>query len=594
MPTSIEKAAEIIIDAINKGTRHANYKWVTELADLYLSLITGEGASKLLKQFKLREDDEAFAQRVLLSILTTEPLCRSLMNPFEKVLRTDPLVKRIESKDEVAIKVLSEKLEKFYHSENQNSGLDYWLQTRFKSLSFTDPNAFIVMEWGNFNPNIEKATPYPYEVSSKQAINFNYENNKLDFLLDKRPIMYAEKENGEIVQKSGSKYTLYGVGYALVYEQVGKDYIPAPGESVYVTKSEEKYVVRSFDTKLDQVPAFVIGYLGDDLTKSVTYVNPFHAAIPWFKKIVGLISEADLSKTNHSFPQKYQYVQSCPGENNMVCHGGKNSDGHTCKMCHGKGIVMHSSSQDAVILPLPRKPDDVFDLSKLSFYNSPPVELLQFQEDIIDKYEGKIHASVFNTQAMVKKKVVATATERVEEQDNLNDTLHPFAEKVTSGWCTIVANIAYITETHREDLIIDHRYPSDFKYKSLSTLIADLAAANDSGAPSFVISKINDDIAEQTFVDQPEEYNKYQIKQRFYPFPGKGSDEISLIMVQDFIPLKTKLLYSNFDMLFMRAAKENVGFWQMKEQAQEVIIDKYLAELEALLKPKEIVFNPLA
>ncbi|GGH24706.1 hypothetical protein FAZ19_16235 [Sphingobacterium alkalisoli] len=593
MPLSIDEGNAIIIDAIENKTVHPNYQRVINLAALYATIITGEGVADLLKQFKMREDDIAHQQRIDLTISTVDALSASVINPFEKVLRTDPLVKRIESADEKNIDILTDKIMDFYSSENQNSGLDYWLQTRFKSLSFLDPNAFIVLEWDNFNENIERASPYPYEVSAKQAINFEYKNNKLQYLLDKKPIKFVPADDPKMKQ-DGFKYTLYAIGFVIAFERIGDRYQLQPNEAIWKSKGGERYAVRIHKTLLNDVPAFSIGYVGDQRTKEVTYVNPFHSAISWFKKILNLGSEADLSKTLHAFPQKFQYVQRCTGTTETPCRDGTDHDGNACKVCGGKGLVVHTSAQDAVYLPLPKRSEDFFDLDKLMVYKHPPIDLLQFQEDILDKYEQKIHASVFNTLSLIKKTTVATATERGQDLDNVYDTLHPFAEKITSIWSGIVEMIAEITETQTEDLIVDMRYPSDFKMKTIGQLIEDLKTANDSGAPGFMRAKISDDIAEQTFVDQPEEFQKYQVKQQFYPFPGKTESEIESLLTLDLVTFRVKLLYANFDLLFKRAEKENLGFWQMKFDQQEVIIDKFLDELEAELKPKVTEFNPLA
>lgn len=584
----LENAHEIIIDAIENKTQHINYKRVNDLAKLYKALITGEGIDELLKQFELREDKEAFDQRVKLTQSTTDALCNSIRNPFEKVLRTDPLIKRIESKDEKAVEIITDKLVEFYNSENQNSGLDYWIQTRFKSLSFLDPNCFVVLEWDSFDSNKERATPYPYEVPCDQAINFEYKNNELQYLLDKREVTFIEDD----VKIKGFKYTLYGIGFVIAYERVPEKYIAEGNERIWKDIAGNKYVIRIHETKLDYVPAFVVGYIGDELTKEVTYVNPFHSAISYFKKIVKLISEADLSKTLHAFPQKMQYVQPCMGHNGNACMEGRDRDGNVCGSCNGKGYIFHTSAQDAVIMPLPRRNEEIVDLDKLLVYKYPPIDLLEFQESIIDKYEQKIHVSIFNTLSLVKKTVVATATERDQDMDNVYDTLHPFAEKITTVWSSTVDHIAEIADVYPDDLIIDIRYPNDFKLKTLAHLIEDLKLANESNAPAFMRAKINDDIAEQTFVDQPEEFTKYQVKQRFYPFPGKIIDEIIMLISADLVPIETKVLYANFETIFRKAEKEHAKFWTMTFDKQDKIVQKYIEELVEQITPEPLEFNP--
>lgn len=583
MSLTIEQGKEIIIDAIENKTTHANYRRVCNLAKIYAQLITGESIVDLLNRFQKREDDETFKQRVQLTTTTVESLSKSVMNPFEKVLRTDPLVKRIESKDESNIDILTDKLMTFYNSENQNSGLDYWLQTRFKSLSFLDPNAFIVIEWDSFDNNYERASPYPYEVPAPQAINYYYKNNSLQWLLDKKPIKYKEDDAGK--KKDGFKYTLYGIGFVIAFERVSDKYIAQGNELIWKSTKDERYAVREHSTLLDCCPVISIGYIGDERTNEVTYVNPFQSAIPWFKKSINLDSESDLSKTLHAFPQKFQYVQKCVGTASHPCMGGKDHEGNNCSLCKGSGIAVHTSAQDAVYLPIPKRMEDMMKLDDLMVYKTPPIDLLKFQEELLDKYEQKVHASVFNTLSLIKKTTVATATERDHDMDNVYDTLHPFAEKITAVWSSIVQMIAAITETISDDLVIDMRYPNDFKLKTLGQLIENLKTANESGAPSFVRSKLNNDIAEQTFVDQPEEFAKHQVKQLFYPFPGKIESEIDTLMSLDLVPFRDKILYANFDRIFRRAEKDNIGFWQFKYDKQELIIDKYLDELEKELKP---------
>src|SRR5690606_30942733 len=93
------------------------------------------------------------------------------------------------------------------------------------------------------------------------------------------------------VKKKGFKYTLYGIGFVIAYERVAENYIEEPNETKWVSKAGHRHAVRVHDTGLDVVPATVIGYIGDLRTDEVTYVNPFHAAISYFKKIVRRISE---------------------------------------------------------------------------------------------------------------------------------------------------------------------------------------------------------------------------------------------------------------------------------------------------------------
>ena len=73
--------------------------------------------------------------------------------------------------------IVSEMSSGFYGTNELNSkGVDFWLRNRFLELTFTDPNAFVVIEWEAKELN-EVVEPYPYEVTSENAFYYKYKNN---------------------------------------------------------------------------------------------------------------------------------------------------------------------------------------------------------------------------------------------------------------------------------------------------------------------------------------------------------------------------------------------------------------------------------
>ncbi len=184
------QAIAIIEKNIKENLRHADYLRTVALAEKYFKLITGQGIDTLLQRFNPRESKELFEQRVRLTIAITPEIIGSVMKPFRKVARTTPLVQRFEPVKDLAEEtagqmsdVIKDRVKNFYGADAGQDGLDYYLETRFTDLSFTDPNAWIVIESDAFDSNKEKAKPRPFEVASHEAYNFSIRNNMVEWLL---------------------------------------------------------------------------------------------------------------------------------------------------------------------------------------------------------------------------------------------------------------------------------------------------------------------------------------------------------------------------------------------------------------------------
>ena len=57
-------------------------------------------------------------------------------------------------------------------------------------MNATDPNGFVVVEFKPFDNQRERAKPYPYEVTSHEAVDYKYENNVLQYLTVKTSFLF--------------------------------------------------------------------------------------------------------------------------------------------------------------------------------------------------------------------------------------------------------------------------------------------------------------------------------------------------------------------------------------------------------------------
>jgi hypothetical protein len=458
---------EVLKVIIDKGTVHEDYPRVTELADKYYKLKTGDGIEDLLKKIQKRTSDEEFEQIKSIYRSIIPGTLNSTKLPFQKAARKQPIVRKIDFKEDFEKK--KTELDNYIGKYWGDKSLEKYLEYAFIDYNYIDPNAFLITEFDEFDPKVEKASPYPFVADSKQAIMFEYKNEILEYLVVKLPIKYIV----DGVEKDGDKYTMYLGQDTIVMSQVGKGYI----EDADVVEIKSKYyAVYYFTPKVDKVPAIRFGFIRDEETKGRTFVSVFHSVIGFLEKTLKIDSELDLSCAMVAFPQRFAYRSPCK---NQGCIKGYMLDGNECPVCHGTGWdEPHKGTQDVIYLTLPKDADKekMVDLNNLLVYKYPPIDLLTFQKEYLEYLKQTAYELMFNVDRFTRSQVTITATESVQGQDNMIDTLYPFARHYSSVWEFVVKDIATITDLSN-GLEVQHKFPNDFKFKSITELMAELKAA---------------------------------------------------------------------------------------------------------------------
>ena len=589
----------------SSNKKHADYQRTVDLAKEYKAHVSGVGIDDYLKRFAKREDEEMFEQRKRLTNSISQSVASSLQKPFYKVARNKNVKKKFTLKgDKTREEIVQKMISGFYGTNELNTkGLDFWLKNRFIELTFTDPNAFVVIEW-EAKPENVPLEPYPYEVNSIDAYDYIYKHGVLNELFTRQSetIIYLDKDGAE-KEKVVDAFTLYEIGNSLKVVEYCPKYFEAKGividetRQVTFVENEIHFIATYNETNLDFIPAFRVGYIRDTATDGRTFVNPFESAMPYFRKALKAVSELDLSITLHTFPQKLQYVTKCKGKGTKKCNNGMVSGTQTvCSECKGSGLQIHTSGQDAIYFPLPDTPDEMFDLDKILVYKQPPIDLIKFQDEYVRNLKKDAHLSVYNSNMFLAEdpQFAKTATEVNTNTQGIFDTLFPYTEKFSEVWKTAVKVFVRLSG-FLTDFELIHIFPTDIEIKTVAVLMAELKLANESEAPSYFRDAILEEIANQVYEGDELGREKHFTRHKFFPFSGKTETEIQFLMASPYVSNFTKVLYANFEAIFTDIEKAVPNFYKLNYNLQweklNEFVKPYLEEINSQNEPLRIDFG---
>lgn len=591
----------------SSNKKHADYQRTVDLAKEYKAHVSGVGIDDYLKRFAKREDEEMFEQRKRLTNSISQSVASSLQKPFYKVARNKNVKKKFTLKgDKTREEIVQKMISGFYGTNELNTkGLDFWLKNRLIELTFTDPNAFVVIEW-EAKPENVPLEPYPYEVNSIDAYDYTYKHGVLNELFTRQSetIIYLDKDGAE-KEKVVDAFTLYEIGSSLKVVEYCPKYFEAKGIVIDETRqmtfveNEIHFIATYNETNLDFIPAFRVGYIRDTATDGRTFVNPFESAMPYFRKALKAVSELDLSITLHTFPQKLQYVTKCKGKGMKKCNDGMVSGTQTvCGECKGSGLQIHTSGQDAIYFPLPDDKTEMFDLDKILVYKQPPIDLIKFQDEYVRNLKKDAHLSVYNSNMFLAEdpQFAKTATEVNTNTQGIFDTLFPYTEKFSEVWKTVVKVFVRLSGL-MTDFELIHIFPTDLEIKTVAVLMAELKLANESEAPSYFRDAILEEIANQVYEGDELGREKHFTRHKFFPFSGKTETEIQFLMASPYVSNFTKVLYANFEAIFTDIEKAVPNFYKLNYNVQWEKLNEfakpYLDEINSQNEPLRIDFGTI-
>lgn len=602
----------MLINNIEANYKHPDWQYVVDYAAFLKKAVTGNGLDSELQRFVPRETDEMFTQRCNVTQHITKPVLSTVRRPKQKISRITPIVKGVSySKDKKDDQI--EQLKKILNTFYGGQSLDQVLGERVNDLQDIDPNSFMLILFKDFDHRYEKPVPYFAEVSAEQAVDFQFINNVLQYLISCSDIQYVKHEGDQQSYVKGKEYIIYVDNDSVRAVQVdGKDYpalkvgemtklpIAHPEEGgpttadFYKFEEERVFMFQYFTQKSGMVPAFRTGYLLDPETNGRTCISFLDPAIPYIKKTIKVVSEMDMGMTMHAFLQKVIYTPECTGYGTEPCIKGKDSVGNKCKACDGtmkKKVVTTTQDVIEIILPDPDKLEKAFDLAKMVHYVELPMDILEFENKYILQLKSEITQACYNTNVFVQNSISQTATEKLLDYESVYDTLYPAGVKYSQEYilsATIIANYNDLGK----DLVVRHQYGKDLKFKTVEVLLEELKLSEEAKAPAFLRQNLNDDIAVAIYTDRPEELMRYNGMKRYDPFEGKTKEEIQFLITNNRVTKYSITLYAESKRIFQdledeaKATKTKDGkantpvfFWAIDITEQDRRVEEKVNEM---------------
>ena len=575
MNLSPQELFAILTRRVSEDTPHRDYQRTVDHAKWCYQIVTGDDQKEILISYKVRETQKQVDQRVRITNSRTQYVANKVKKLFNEVHRCDDVVESIgyANSNDTALADLTSALDQWY----EGKPLTKYITTRFKDLSFEDPNAYIIVEFENDDPVNKKPTAYPFEVRADEVYDHHYSNGVLKYLITQHVVEYrAKSKNANL---TGKRYTMYGIGYSWVLQQVPKGAIfdtPEGFEEItlYIGKDRkpEKFVYKGYESMTTECPAFRVGYMDDPTTRGRTKVSPMYPAEKIITDLIWNKSEYDLSKALHGFYQKFAYVDQC-----TRCHGeGSITNDYDnvvqCGNCKGTGKDIHSTVQDIVMLKMPNDPTNAIPLANLVHFAVIPEHLITMQREDFVSDQRDVFNAIFGANVLDRSEIVETATAKNYDWRAVNNTLFEYADQVSEFFRFSVKQAA----NHRgeaEGLQVQHSFPSDFKLESVQELIDQRASASAAGASNTIISTIDMAILSKQHKDDPDFIKAYKARERFKPMADKPASE-RMILLTSTLPQDDpeRILYLYYERIMSDIFEHHPNFPDYPYKKQKALV----------------------
>lgn len=578
---------DALLDIIANDFRHAYYQVTMNAKQFAKQIVTGEGQEDIVTDFRKAESKKQKEQRNRLTNTLTKYVISRPRKYWKKINRVEGVNVVFKTSDVDKLNQLQKNFENF----SEGRDLLQWLNFKLEFLGVTDPNSWVIYERHDTRDaegNIAQTKVYPFIVGCEDVIATKYEFGVLTALCVRQgKLDVSVDRNGVKTEKVIFDWYLYVPGKTIRIREAGvkMNAEPEADETAITIKGDQpgakpkRLFVAEFNTGTTEVPALAAGAYLDEKTDQKTFVTWFDPAEHVFRDLIRDKSFLDVTKTTHVFPKRYEYVRPCEFQNKEgKCDKGWMSHDRTiaCPSCLGSGkSPTFTTEQQVLQLSMPKgDSSQLLELSKLSHYEQLPIELPKWLDDQVDKSEKRVMNAVFNGGLIEKAtgKEEKTATQVNYEYEDIYDVLQPFADTISRHYELAYRVGAQYLEI--SEFSVDHRFPKDFKMKTMSDLIEEFERLKKSGAGYDALRNVRRQIIEKQNEDNPQVVAAILARYDFLPFDDKTEEEVAQILAVRSPVDDQRVLRENWLEIFIEIENENIvaPFYLMTYEKKKAVV----------------------
>lgn len=593
-PQTLQDCFRTLNTVIPKPGRHPLAEQAEKYADTNLKLSTGKDADQLLVQVLDKETPAQFKFRRATFHPITVSAWSKVSNTFMKVHRSNLMRYVASYRNDTGVVDHTQELKVLSDGFHYDEGVQAWLCNEFRPLGLWDPNAYISLEYGDFDRTKARPISHATVFTSKDVLWWKKTASAVEWVLVQLP---GEGGKKSTVRRFLSTFTIdvedvsdpgkYGTPPTLLQLLLpGQGIEKAFREKVAVRINNRTYLIRiwdvfgtSFNDDTRYTPVLQPGYLKDPNTRGELLLSPMDPALPRMMSSLKSTSELGITSSNLSHPTKLSYVPDCE-----ECSGtGKAKNGEPCEACDGKGRRSKNSAAAGLELPMPADGDlvdeNLVTLSKLVHFAHPDPAILRLQMDRERELEEAVPIDVFSSTQHVRNTVATTATETNVDQDAQGNCLSLYAVHIANSWTFITRTAAVFAEVHK-GLHLQVYMPDQFVMKGLSERMAELKLAKDAGATPATLDVFEGALMEAALNDDPVALKQWKVQRHFRPFRGISPDVLRVLLVTPSMSTtEDRTLYTQEAPIYRNLETKNPGFYELKPEQQWPLIQKEVAAI---------------
>ena len=602
----------LINTATGQAEYHKYYKRAVELDKTYRALLNISetdidvlplsGPQKdLLKKFKRERTDAEFLGAIARIVSTTKGMLESIINIFNdtiKAVKPNPnTIKYTDQSGNSAVDDLKKKLGGYYGSKNIRQ---YCYQNYPKKAAHSFNNWHVTEIESTPTGN----RPYPVEIEVRDALNWGLKNNRLQYLLAKKP------SNSK---KQGESFIIWLPFYTMELKPVSKientnlffqhskdanyrdvlieavklitkepqatvdndiTYYVSPNDervfnnsTIYIqtinSKNADKsqfWALKIYPHLAPVVPATKFGYVEDLYSNGSINTSYLHSGIEAVMKAMQDNKVLEESKQNNAYPREAHYVRDCEDcggsgsiEVPSVRDAAKLEKG-SCTACGGTGKLRPRTATDVIEVPYP--PNDIImkagglpPLSNLSATFPSDMTTIEFLDKQLKQHEETLHRRIFRSVHFMTEKSYSTATEVEFDSRSTYGAINDCANHMSE--CIIFhTHLVALYLGMNKGLVFDFGIPSDLRNLSEVQIAGLIKLYTESGVPQFVRRETHLKLFDITYSNDPEASLKARLIAEHDPLFGLSETEKQMRMNSLFVSDEDKALSQNILRLF--------------------------------------------